>query len=135
MQILRIEYYQREFFKKDLTKEWNMFFTIISYSFSTKTGGSGTLTTLIQQIGVVVAQDSRINYDILIMQGIIEYLLIDLNHMVYLRISQVVLNRKFTVEHFTAFPTNNHVDPSKHPPRAIVHLKNAQNYEIIMELY
>ena len=51
----------RRFYKNHLPKEWNIFFTIISYVFSPKTGGFHGLNSMVQKIGVAVVHDLKIN--------------------------------------------------------------------------
>lgn len=64
----------RYFYKNHLPKEWNMFFTIISYTFSPKTGGWHRLSILLQKIGLAVAYNLSINFGYLIMEKILENL-------------------------------------------------------------
>lgn len=73
----------RKFYKNILPKEWNLFFSIISNTFLVKKDGWRSLSILVQQIGVAVAHNLRINYENLIMKKMLKHLSTNLNFNVY----------------------------------------------------
>ena len=82
---------------KHLPREWNFFFNSISHVFAPKTGGFHGITTFNQEIGIAIAQNTRINLGHLIMGAFQDSLRKNRHVLLYPRFFQIVLNQMLTL--------------------------------------
>ena len=113
---------------KHLPREWNFFFNSISHVFAPKTGGFHGITNFNQEIGIAIAQNTRINLGHLIMGAFQDSLRKNRNVLLYPRFFQIVLNQLLTPAERAVYPNIDNVICSFMTTRVISMLENHQNY-------
>jgi len=113
---------------KHLPREWNFFFNSISHVFAPKTGGFHGITTFNQEIGIAIAQNTRINLGHMIMGAFQDSLRKNRNILLYPRFFQIVLNQLLTPAERAVYPNIDNVICSFMTTRVISMLENHQNY-------
>ncbi|KAL1802459.1 hypothetical protein ACET3Z_031106 [Daucus carota] len=113
---------------KHLPREWNFFFNSIYHVFAPKTGGFHGITTFNQEIGIAIAQNTRINLGHLIMGAFQDSLRKNRNVLLYPRFFQIVLNQLLTPAERAVYPNIDNVICSFMTTRVISMLENHQNY-------
>ncbi|KAL1818248.1 hypothetical protein ACET3Z_013117 [Daucus carota] len=86
-----------------LPKEWNFFFSCVSYVFAPKVGGFHGLTTFNQNFGIAIAENRPINFGHLIMEEFQRTLTGPRSSMLYPRFFQLVLNHALSTTEKAAY--------------------------------
>ena len=113
---------------RHLPREWNFFFNSILHVFAPKTGGFHGITTLNQEIGIAIAQNTRINLGHLIMGAFQDSLRKASHVLLYPRFFQIVLNQMLTPAERAVYPNTDNIISCFITTRVISMLENHQNY-------
>lgn len=109
-----------------LPKEWNLFFNMLSYVFSTKTSGFHGITKLVKTLGFAVATNLRINFGRLIMGQILKKL--KTRNYLYPRFLHLVLNRKLSHALMATFPNPEQINSQVLSSIILPRLEKSKNY-------
>ena len=113
---------------RHLPREWNFFFNSISYVFAPKIGGFHGITTFNQEIGIAIAQNTRINLGHLIMGAFQDSLRKARHVLLYPRFFQIVMNQLLTLAELAVYQNSDNVLSCFMTYRVISMLEHHQNY-------